>query len=138
MVESRSPGVSYCRSERLPATGTVGGRVEFQIQGVQQVFLRASSMQVFLVLHHEIMGQPGNSRADQMVFHIKSSVDQALDIVRRSHVAKWSWWEIQVSELDADEWLEHVGYFGQRGGRLAKPPFAKCVAHFENRSASLR
>jgi hypothetical protein len=88
-------------------------------------------MKIFIVLHHEIMGTSGQYRADEMVFYTSSSLDKALEVIKKSGVCRWSWWEIQVSELDGNDWPEHVGYYGLRGGRLAKPPFAKCVALFE-------
>jgi hypothetical protein len=95
-------------------------------------------MQVFLVLHHEIMGLPGNYRADEMVFYTARSLKKALELIKKAHVSKWSWWEVQVSDLDNIEWPEHVGYFGRRGGKIAKPPYDKCVAIFEKRPPEYR
>lgn len=87
-------------------------------------------MKIFLVLHHEIMGPPDDYRADEMVFYTASSLKKALAMIKKSHVSKWSWWEIQRHNLDECEWPERVGLYGPRGGKLAKAPFEKCVAIF--------
>jgi len=88
-------------------------------------------MKIFIVLHHEIMGAPDDYRADEMVFYTASSMKKALDLIKKSGVSRWSWWEIQMQDLDKREWPEHVGYYGLRGGRLAKPPYEKCVEVFK-------
>ncbi|HEY0982155.1 hypothetical protein [Schlesneria sp.] len=90
-------------------------------------------MKIFIVLHHEIMGVPGNYRADEMVFYAARSLTKALELIKKTHVSRWSWWEIQVCELDDSEWPEHIGYFGRRGGKIAKPPYDKCIVIFEQR-----
>ena len=84
-------------------------------------------MKVFLVLHHEILGTPQDCRADEMVFYTCSSMKKAIDLIRKSGVVRWSWWEVQVHDLNSSEWPEHVGYYGRRGGKLARPPYSKCV-----------
>lgn len=84
-------------------------------------------MQVFLVLHHEIMGTPDQCRADEMMFYTCSSMKNAIALIKKSGVVRWSWWEIQTQELNVSEWPKHVGYYGRRGGRLKKPPYEKCV-----------
>lgn len=86
---------------------------------------------IYLVLHHEIMGIPGNYRADEMLFYTASSLQHALNLIKKAHVDRWSWWEIQVHQLNSSEWPEHVGFFGLRGGRIARPNFEKYVAIFE-------
>lgn len=58
----------------------------------------------------------------------------ALELIKKYHVVRWSWWEIRVQDLDSQEWPEHVGYFGRRGGKLARPPCEKCVAVFKQES----
>ncbi len=83
-------------------------------------------MKIFIVVHHEIMGPPDDLRDDEMQFYTASSLKKALKLIRESHVDRWSWWEIQVQELDGHEWPEHVGYYGPRGGKLAQPPVEKC------------
>ena len=88
-------------------------------------------MKIFIVLHHEIMGTPDDFRADEMVFYTCDSMDKALDLVRNAHVDRWSYWEIQTQELNHWEWPEHVGYYGLRGGKLAKQPYQKCVEIFK-------
>ena len=88
-------------------------------------------MKIYLVLHHEIMGTVDNYRVDEMVFYTASSFKKALQLIKKSGVSKWSFWEIQVHDMDRQEWPEHVGYFGLRGGKLAKPPVEKCVAIFK-------
>ena len=90
-------------------------------------------MKIFLVLHHEIMGTPGDCRADEMVFYSCTSMKKALGLIKKSRVVRWSWWEIQSQELNSRDWPEHVGYYGPRGGTLAKPPYDKCVALFERK-----
>lgn len=42
-----------------------------------------------------------------------------------------SWWEIRSQELNSYDWPEHVGYYGLRGGKLAKAPHDKCVELFK-------
>lgn len=86
---------------------------------------------IYIVLHHEIMGVPGNYRDDEMVFFTASSLQHALKLIRRMHVDRWSWWEIQVHQLNSIDWPEHVGFFGRRGGRIASPKFEKYVSIFE-------
>lgn len=88
-------------------------------------------MMIYLVLHHEIMGALDDLRADEMLFYTAKSYKKALEMIKTTGVSRWSWWEIQVQELDNPELPEHVGYFGLRGGKLAKPPFEKCVAIFK-------
>ena len=88
-------------------------------------------MKIFLVLHHEIMGTLERHGADEMVFYTASSMKKALELIKKSWVDKWSWWEIQVQELDGNEWPEHVGYYGRKGGKLRAAPHKKCVEIFK-------
>jgi hypothetical protein len=88
-------------------------------------------MKIFLVLHHEIMGPLDNLRADEMVFYTCTSLKKAIGLIKKSGVDRWSWWEIQKQELDSHDWPEHVGYYGRRGGKLARPPYQKCVELFK-------
>lgn len=88
-------------------------------------------MKVFLVLHHEIMGIADDLRADEMVFFTCTSMNRALESIRTCSVDRWSWWEIRVQDMDSLEWPEHIGYYGRRGGKLAKPPYKKCVEIFK-------
>jgi hypothetical protein len=83
---------------------------------------------LYSVLHHEIFenGERGY-RADEMLFYITSSMEKALEFIKSSGVAPYSWWEIQVSQLDEREWPEHVGWYGLRGGKLKAQPYQKCV-----------
>ena len=88
-------------------------------------------MKAFIVLHHEIMGDPDDCRVDEMLFYICTSMGKALELIRTTHVDRWSWWEIQVQDMDTPEWPEHVGYYGRRGGRPGKPAYDKCVETFK-------
>ncbi len=88
-------------------------------------------MKVFIVVHHEIMGTPDDCRVDEMMFYTCKSLKKALELIKKSSVDRWSWWEIRVQDMDDLEWPEHVGYYGRRGGKLAKPPYEKCVAIFK-------
>jgi len=88
-------------------------------------------MKVFIVLHHEIMGTPEDYRADEMVFYTCTSLEKALELIKTCRVERWSWWEIQIQEMDIHGWPEHVGHYGRRGGKLAKPPHEKCVEIFK-------
>ncbi len=92
-------------------------------------------MKIFIVLHHEIMGTADDYRADEMVFYTASSLKKAVDLIKKSRVDRWSWWEVQVQDLDSHDWPERVGYYGLRGGKLAKPPYDKCVAIFKKKLA---
>ena len=87
-------------------------------------------MKIFIVVHHEIMGTPENYRADEMVFYTCDSLKKAINLIRKSVVDRWSWWEIRSQELNSDDWPEHIGYYGLRGGKLAKAPYQKCIELF--------
>lgn len=73
------------------------------------------------------MGTPQDWRADEMVFYTCTTMKKALELIKSSYVERWSWWEIQVQDMNSSEWPEHVGYYGRRGGKLARPPYEKCV-----------
>ena len=88
-------------------------------------------MKIFIVLHHEIMGTPENYRVDEMVFYTCDSLKKAINLIRKSGVDRWSWWEIRSQELNSDDWPEHIGYYGMRGGKLAKAPYENCVELFK-------
>ena len=88
-------------------------------------------MKIFIVLHHEIMGTPEDCRDDEMVFYTCDSLKKDINMIRNSGVDLRSWWEIQSQELNSHDWPEHVGYFGLRGGKLAKAPYEKCVELFK-------
>jgi len=45
---------------------------------------------------------------------------KALGLIKKTWVDRWYYWEIQSQELNSVDWPEHVGYFGPRGGKLAK------------------
>ncbi len=87
-------------------------------------------MKIFIVFHHEIMGTPEDCSADEMVFYTCDSLKKAINLIRKSGVDRWSWWEIQSQELNRLDWPEHVGYCGIRDGKLAKAPYEKCVELF--------
>ena len=88
-------------------------------------------MKIFIVFHHEIMGTPEDCRADEMVFYTCDSLKKAINLIRKSRVDRWSWWEIQSQELNSLDWPEHVGFYGPRGRALTKPPYDKCVELFK-------
>ncbi len=88
-------------------------------------------MKIYLVLHHEIMGAHDNLWADEMVFFTARSFEKAIRLIKNSHVSKWSWWEIQVHDLDSSDWPVSLGLFGLRGGKLRKSPYEKCVEIFK-------
>lgn len=83
------------------------------------------------MLHHEIMGSPDHFRADEMLFYTCTSLKKALELIKKTSVDRWSWWEIQVQDMDTLKWPEHVGYYGRRGGKLAKRHYEKCVEIFK-------
>jgi len=88
-------------------------------------------MRIFILLHHEIMNTTGNCFADEMVFYTCTSMKKAIELIKKSGVVRWSWWEIQTQDLNSREWPEHVGYYGLRGGKLAQPLYEKCVELFK-------
>ncbi len=88
-------------------------------------------MKVFIILHHEIMGPFNNYRDDIMHFYTASSLKKALQMIKECHVARWSWWEIQVQELDEHEDPVRIGFYGRRGGKLTKEPYKKCIEIFK-------
>lgn len=85
-------------------------------------------MKLFHVFHHEIMGATNAPRTDEMLFYTASTLKKALAMIKRSHVSKWSWWEIQTQELDTMEWPKHLGSYGPRAGKLKK---SQAAAHYE-------
>jgi hypothetical protein len=95
-------------------------------------------VKVYIVLHHEIFPNGNGYRADEMVFYVVSSMKKALEAIRVSHVAPYSWWEIQEQLLDDPDrnWPEHIGYYGRRGGKLSKPPYDKAVAQYKSCKAN--
>ena len=70
-------------------------------------------MEIFIVLHHEIMGTPDNFRADEMVFFTCTSMKKALGLIKKSGVVHWSWWEIESQDVNSMDWPERVGYYGR-------------------------
>jgi hypothetical protein len=89
-------------------------------------------MRIYLVLHHEIFQRgPHDYFADDVVFHVASSHENALAYIKRVHVDPYSWWEIQAVTVNGMDDPEHVGWYGRRGGKLAHPPFNKAVALFK-------
>jgi hypothetical protein len=83
---------------------------------------------VYIILHHEIMGGREHPKDDEMLFYIASSLAKAIELIKRSYVCRWSWWEIQKVRMDDFDWPTHVGYYGRRGGKLKQPPsFEMCV-----------
>ncbi|QVL32231.1 hypothetical protein KIH39_25920 [Telmatocola sphagniphila] len=88
-------------------------------------------MQIYIVLHHEVMGTEEDFRFDEMVFFTASTLKKALSMIKKCGVSRYSYWEIQTQKIDDLEWPEHVGYYGLRGGKLTAPPYEKCVAAFK-------
>ncbi len=60
-------------------------------------------MKIFIVLSHEIMGPPEDCRVDEMVFYTCDSLKKAINLIRKSCVDRWSWWEIRSQELNSDD-----------------------------------
>lgn len=90
-------------------------------------------MKVYLLLHHEIFRDGKKYRTDEIVFHIVSSKEKALQAIKTYSVNPYSWWEIQEHTVDDPEcnWPQHVGYYGLRGGKLKKQPYAKAVEAYK-------
>ena len=88
-------------------------------------------MKIFIVLHHEIMNTSNCHRADEMVFYTASSMEESRGTYQESGSQSVVVVAIQSQDLDSNEWPEHVGYYGLRGGKLAKPPYDKCVEIFK-------
>lgn len=70
-------------------------------------------------------------RVDETVFYTCDSLKKAINLIRKSRVDRWSWWEIQSQEINSHNWPEHEGYYGLRGGKLSKAPYGKCVELFK-------
>ena len=87
-------------------------------------------MNIYLVLHHEIMGVKENCRADEMVFYTATSFENAMRLIKKTHVSAWSWWEIQVHDANTSDWPESLGLYGRRGGKLRKS-YDEFVAIYE-------
>jgi len=66
-----------------------------------------------------------------MVFYACDSMKKALGLIKKTWVDRWYYWEIQSQELNSVDWPEHVGYFGPRGGKLAKLMYDRCVELFK-------
>jgi hypothetical protein len=89
-------------------------------------------MKVYLVLHHEIF-QRGSTGyfADDIVFHVASSFEKALAYIKKGSVDPYSWWEVQELTVDSMNTPKHIGWYGRRGGKLKRQPFAKAVQLFQ-------
>jgi hypothetical protein len=94
--------------------------------------MKRKSKRLYLVLHHEIFCRGQDAyHADEMVFHVASTLEKALKYIRESHVEPYSWWEIQLVDLDGEDWPERIGLYGRRGGELKKAPFEKAVQAYK-------
>jgi hypothetical protein len=87
--------------------------------------------QIYVVVHHEIFDVGDEYHDHEMVFQVASSVKKALEYIRTSRVEPYSWWEIQVTTLDSEDWPECYGWFGRGGGKLRKRPYEKAVAAYK-------
>jgi hypothetical protein len=87
---------------------------------------------VFLVLHHEIMLRGQDCYfADEVVFYVASSLERAIQYIKRVSVEEYSWWEIEQLAVDSMDDPIRVGWYGRRGGRLKAAPFDKSLAAFK-------
>ena len=69
------------------------------------------------------MGTPDNLRMDEMVFYTASSHKKALSLIKKVKTSKWSYWEIQVQEMNTPNWPENVkGYYKRDGKRMKNHP----------------
>jgi len=85
-------------------------------------------MKVYLVLHHEISQTgPTDYIADDVVFHVASSIAKALAYIKIVSVDPYSWWEVQEQTVDSMDDPKHIGWYGRRGAKLKRQPFAKAV-----------
>jgi hypothetical protein len=109
----------------------IGNQISYQVRtGLMP--RRMPRMNIYLVIHHEIGEPMGEAHCvHAMVFNTTRTLAKALKIIKTGYVARYSWWEIQSQELDSDERPEHIGFFGPRGGKLAKAPYEKCIALYE-------
>ena len=87
-------------------------------------------MKIYIVLHCEIMGLANNLRVDEMVFYTADSLEKAIELIKSSRTDPWSWWEVQVQDLNSHEWPERVNLYGSRGGILKNAPYKKCEKLF--------
>jgi hypothetical protein len=95
-------------------------------------------MKVYLVLHHEIFQRgPNNYYADDVVFHVASSLEKARAFIKAISVDPYSWWEIQEQTVDSLGDPKHIGWYGRRGGKLKRKPFDKSVLAFKKCKADL-
>jgi hypothetical protein len=46
-------------------------------------------------------------------------------------VDPYSWWEIEEHMVDGREDPKRIGWYGRRGGKLKRQPFAKAVELFK-------
>jgi hypothetical protein len=76
-------------------------------------------MKIYLVIHSEVSS---SGHVDEMVFYTTSSIEKALDLIKKSRVDLGTWWEIQEQDLDGSEWPTHVGWYGRNGGKLKTKP----------------
>ena len=88
-------------------------------------------MKIYIVLHCEIMGLDNYFRIDEMVFYTADSLEKAVELIKSSRTDPWSWWEIQVQELNGHDWPVRVNLYGPRGGILKKTPYEKCINLFK-------
>ena len=76
------------------------------------------------------MGLPPNLRMDEMVFYTASSLKKAHSLIKKAKVSKWSFWQIQVQDLNKPEWPEKVAYYGRTGKKIKRPNYDKYEKRF--------
>jgi hypothetical protein len=86
-------------------------------------------MKIYLVIQNQRTAPREEwYRVGETVFYTTRTLAKAFELIKKSRVAKWCWWEIKSHDLDSDEWPEQIGYFGPRGGKLTrKAIIKKCV-----------
>jgi hypothetical protein len=51
--------------------------------------------------------------------------------IKKGSVDPYSWWEVQELTVDSMNNPKHIGWYGRRGGKLKRQPFAKAVQLFQ-------
>jgi hypothetical protein len=87
----------------------------------------------WVVVHHEFIGLPAESRVDVIQCHVATSLAKAEAYFRRRYTSAHGWWQIHAHRID-DETCTNDGlevcFYSHRGTRLTRPPIARAREAF--------
>ena len=93
-------------------------------------------IKVWAIFHCEIWQTKPNTYADEMLFHVASSLEKAEACIKDVHIFGDAWWLIVAYKLDNPDWDEDAEpgsqrYYGNKGRPLKKSPYARACKVFE-------